>query len=57
MLLQNQPEKFLKQRNLSNHIGIYFNNIPVKMKNTQKHLWFFLDDQLISSEHINEDIE
>ena len=57
MLLQNQPEKFLKQRNLSNHIGIYFNNIPVKMKNTQKHLWFFLDDQLISSEHVNEDIE
>lgn len=57
MLLQNQPERFLKQRNLSNHIGIYFNNMPLKMKNTQKHLRFFLDDQFISSEHINEDIE
>ena len=39
-----------------NHSDIYFNNIPLKRKNTQKHLRLYLDAKLKFSEHINEKV-
>ena len=48
---------FLTQKNPFNHSGIYFNNIPLERKNTQKHLGLYLDAKLNFSEHINEKIK
>ena len=45
------------QKNPSNHSDIYFNNMPLKRKNTQKHLGLYLDDKLNFSEYINEKIK
>ena len=45
------------QKNSSNHNGIYFSNMPLNRKNTQKHLGLYLDANLTFSEHTNEKIE
>ena len=39
------------------HSGIYLNNMPLKRKNTQKHLGLYLDAKLNFSEYINEKIK
>ena len=41
----------------SNHSEIYFNNIPLKRKNTQKHLELFLNAKPNFSENINEEMK
>ena len=40
------------KKNPSNHSDIYFYNMPLKRKNTQKHLGLYLDAKLHFSEHI-----
>ena len=41
------------KKNPSNHNEIYFNNMPLNGKNTQKHLGLYLDAKLNFSESIN----
>ena len=48
---------FLTQKNPSKHNDIYFNNMLLNKKNTQKHLGLYLDAKLNFSEHINEKIK
>ena len=45
------------QKTTPNHYDIYFNNIPLKRKNTRKRLGLYLDAKLNFSEHINEKIK
>ena len=55
LMLQNKPKKlFSHAKNPNNHSDIYFNNMPLKSKNTQKHLGLYLDAKFNISEHINE---
>ena len=54
---QAQEIVFSRKKNPSNHSDIYFNNMPLKRKNTQKHLGLYLDAKLNFSEHINEKIK
>ena len=37
---------FSCKRNSSNHSDIYYNNMPLKRKNTQEHIGLYLDAQL-----------
>ena len=46
-----------RKKNRSNHNDIYFNNMLLNRKNTQKHLGLYLDAKLSFSEHINEKIK
>ena len=46
-----------REKNPFNHSDIYFNNIPLKRENTQKHLGLYLDAKLNFSENINEKIK
>ena len=48
---------FSRKKNPCNHNEIYFNNMPLNWKNTQKHLGLYLDAKLNFSEHINEQIK
>ena len=48
---QFQEIVFSRKKNPSNHSDMYFNNMPLKRKNTQKRLWLFLDAKLNFSEH------
>ena len=54
---QAQEVVFSRKKNPSNHNDIYFNNMPLNRKNTQKHLGLYLDAKLNFSEHINEQIK
>ena len=45
------------QKYPSNHNNIYFNNMLLNRKNTEKHLGLYLDAKLSFSEHINEQIK
>ena len=54
---QAQEVVFSRKKNPSNHNDIYFNNMPLNRKNTQKHLGLYLDAKLNFSEHINEKIK
>ena len=54
LILQNKPKKFSHAKNPSNYSDIYFNIIPLKSKNTQKHLSLSLDAKPNISENINE---
>ena len=58
-MLQNKRKRFFShaKKNPSNHSEIYFNNMPLNRKNTQKHLGLYLDAKLNFSEHINEKIK
>ena len=51
---QSQKTFFSWKKNPSNHSNMYFNNMPLKRKNTQKYLGLRLDAKLNFSEHINE---
>ena len=48
---------FSRKKNPCNHNEIYFNNMLLNWKNTQKHLGLYLDAKLNFSEHINEQIK
>ena len=54
---QAQEIIFSRKKSLSNLSDFYFNNMPLKRKNTQKHLGLYLDAKLNFSEHINEKIK
>ena len=59
-MLQNKQAQevvFSRKKNPFNHNDIYFNNMPLNRKNTQKHLGLYLDAKLNFSEHINEKIK
>ena len=43
-----------RKKHPSNHNDIYFNNMPLNRKNSQKDLGLYLDAKLNLSEHINE---
>ena len=59
LMLQNKPKRLFShaKKNPSNHNDIYFNNMPLNRKNTQKHLGLYLDAKPNFSEHINEKIK
>ena len=50
-------EIFFSCKKNPNHSDIYFNNLPLKRKNTQKHQGLYLDAKLNFSEYINEKIK
>ena len=54
---QAQEIVFSRKKAPSNHSDIYFSNMPLIRKNTQKHLGLYLDGKLNFSEHINEKIK
>ena len=57
-MFQNNPKILLShaKKNPSNHNNIYFNNMLLNRKNTQKPLGLHLDAKLNLSEHINQKI-
>ena len=48
---------FSRKASATNHRTIYFNNVPVKRENIQKHLGLFSDSKLSLFDHINEEIK
>ena len=54
---QVQEVAFSRQKSSFNHNDIYFNNMLLNRKNTQKHLRLYLDAKFNFSEHINEKIK
>ena len=54
---QAQEIVFSLKANASNYGTVYFNNVPVRRENIQKHLGLFLDSKLILFDHINERIK
>ena len=54
---QAQEVIFSRKKNISNHPAVFFNNLPINRKSTQKHLGLLLDEKLIFSEHINEKLK
>ena len=54
---QAQEITFSSKKDPSNLSDIYFNNMPLKRKNTQKHLGLYLDAKLNLTEHINKKIK
>ena len=51
---QTQEFVFSRKKNPSDHSDMYFNNMPLNKKITQRHLGLYLDAKLNFSEHINE---
>ena len=51
---QAQEVIFSRKKNIGNHPAVFFNNLPINRKSTQKHLGLSLDEKLNFSEHINE---
>ena len=45
---------FSRKENATNHRTIYFNNVPVRWENIQKHLDLLLDPKLNFLDRINE---
>ena len=55
LMLQNKPKRFAQaKKNPSIHSDIYFNNMPLKRKNTRNHLGLYLAAKLNFSVHVNE---
>ena len=50
---QAQEVIFSRKKNIGNHPAVFFNNLPINRKSTQKHLGLLLDVKLNFSEHIN----
>ena len=48
---------FSRKKNPSNHNDIYFSNMPLNRKTTQKHLGLYLDAKLNFSEHIKKKLK
>ena len=40
-----------------NHPAVFFNNLPINRKSTQKHIGLLLDEKINFSEHINEKLK
>ena len=51
---QAQEVIFSRKKTIGNHPAVFFNNLPINRKSTQKHLGLLLDEKLNFSEHINE---
>ena len=50
---QAQEVIFSCNKNIGNHPAVFFNNLPINRKSTQKHLGLLLlDEKLNFSEHI-----
>ena len=54
---QAQEVIFSRKKNINNHPIVFFNNLPINRKSTQKHLGLLLDEKLVFSEHINEELK
>ena len=54
---QAQEVIFPRKKNIGNHPAVFFNNLPMNRKSTQKHLGLLLDEKLNFSEHINEKLK
>ena len=54
---QAQEVIFSRKKNISNHPAVFFNNLPINKKSTQKHLCLLLDEKINFSEHINEKLK
>ena len=54
---QAQEVIFSRKKNIGNHIAVFFHNLPIYRKPTQKHLGLLLDEKLNSSEYINEKLK
>ena len=54
---QAQEVIFSRKKNISNHPALFFNNLPINRKSTQKHPGLLLDEKLNFSEHINEKLK
>ena len=47
----------LVSKAISNHAGVFFNNVPIKREPFQKHFGLFLDKKLKFLEHINKKVK
>ena len=54
---QAQEVIFSSKKTIGNHPAVFFNNLPINRKSTQKHLGLLLDEKLNFSEHINEKLK
>ena len=54
---QAQEVIFSRKKNINNHPVVFFNNLPINRKSTQKHLGLLLDEKSNFSEHINEKLK
>ena len=54
---QAQEVIFCRKKNINNHPVVFFNNLPINRKSTQKHLGLLLDEKLYFSEHTNEKLK
>ena len=54
---QTQKVIFCSKENISNHPIVFFNNLQINRKSTQKHLGLLLDEKSNFSEHINEKLK
>ena len=54
---QAQEVIFSRKKTIGNHPAVFFNNLPINRKSTQKHLGLLLDEKLNFSEHINEKLK
>ena len=54
---QAQEFTFSGKKNINDHPVVFFNNLPINRKSTQKHLGLLLDEKLNFSEHINDKLK
>ena len=54
---QTQKVIFCRKENISNHPIVFFNNLQINRKSTQKHVGLLLDEKSNFSEHINEKLK
>ena len=54
---QAQEVIFSRKKNIGNHPAVFFNNLPINRKSTQKHLGLLLYEKLNFSEHISEKLK
>ena len=54
---QAQEVNFPRKKIIGNHPAVFFNNLPINRKSTQKHIGLLLDEKINFSEHINEKLK
>ena len=54
---QAQKVIFSRNKNINNHPVVFFNNLPINRKSTQKYLGLLLDENLNFAEHISEKLK
>ena len=57
VLKQAQEVIFSFKKNISNHLVVFFNNLPTNKKCIQEHLGLLLDEKLNFSGYINEKLK